>query len=89
VTRQHIAATQSVLCIANPSNLVFLTRFFGEQEATEKTEKDGFVRLVSPPFSLLPHVQRLVAAEGRANPSSTVVVEIVFFSIFLGHWVVG
>jgi hypothetical protein len=29
------------LCIANPSNLVFLTRFFREQEAAEKTEKDG------------------------------------------------
>jgi hypothetical protein len=38
-----------------------------EQERTKKTELDGFVRLVSPPFSRLPHVQRLVAAEGRAN----------------------
>jgi hypothetical protein len=29
------------LCITNPQNLVFLTRFFREQETTEKTEQDG------------------------------------------------
>jgi hypothetical protein len=38
---KHRSLPLGVLCIANPSNLVFLTRLFGEQEATEKTEQDG------------------------------------------------
>jgi CIC family chloride channel protein len=67
-------ATQPVLTVRPDDDLHTALRRF-----TQKNIDD--IPIVDPE-----HKGRIL---GMLSPSSTVVVEIVFFSIFLGHWVVG